>query len=182
MEHKITIRFMANVDHQSVKALIDTVTSELSKGNNNFRILISSPGGYVDPGLSAFNFLRGIPAKIETVNFGSVDSISTVLFCAGTQRISVPNARFLIHDIFRITPQQPVNLSETQLIEWLEGLRIDRKNIAKVIAQTCKKPVEEIESVMKGGKIFNPIEAQRFGLVTEIKQEFLQKGEAVITL
>src|SRR3990167_8092237 len=116
-KQKTTIRFMANVDYQSVKALIDKVTEELNKGNSDFRILISSPGGYVDPGLSAFNFLRGIPAEVETVNFGSVDSIAAVLFCAGTQRISVPNARFIIHDVFRITPQQSINLSETQLVE-----------------------------------------------------------------
>lgn len=182
MEQKTIIRFMSGVDEQSARNFINIVENEFKNGVRSFRILISSPGGYVDPGISIFNYLKGIPANIETVNFGSVDSISTVIFCAGTKRISVPNARFLIHDIFRITPQQSVNLSEAQLDEWLNGLRMDRRNIAKVIAETTKKKVEEIESLMRNGKVLNPAEAQEIGLVNEISQNIIQEGLKLISI
>lgn len=182
MEQETTIRFMSQVDDQSIRSLVNAVETEFRAGVKFFRILISSPGGFVDPGISAFNFLKGIPAKIETVNFGSVDSIAAVIFCAGSKRISVPNARFIIHDISRITPPQSINLSETQLEEWLNSLRIDRKNIAKIIAETCQKEIKEIEDLMKRGAVLDPIETQKIGLVTEIDQNILEDGSRLISL
>lgn len=182
MEQKTTVRFMSNVDEQSVRALINAIEGELRAGVKQFRVLISSPGGYVDPGISAFNYLKGIPAEIETVNFGSVDSIAAVLFCAGSKRISVPNARFIIHDIFRITPQQSINLSETQLEEWLNGLRIDRRNIAKIIADTCTKKLEVVEDLMKKGAVLDSVEARKMGLVNEVNQNILEENAKIVTI
>ncbi|MBI2097343.1 MAG: ATP-dependent Clp protease proteolytic subunit [Candidatus Vogelbacteria bacterium] len=179
---KTTIRFMKQVDNQSAEALIQCVEREFREGVKRFRILVSSPGGFVDPGLSVFNYLKGIPVEeIETVNFGSVDSIAAVIFCAGTKRISVPNARFIIHDISRNT-SQPLNLSETTLVEWVEGLRIDRQNIAKVIAETCKKEIEEIQKLMRGGAVLGSVAAQDLGLVTQIDQKIVEDGAKLITV
>ncbi len=86
----------------------------MKKGVNEFKILISSPGGSVQHGLSAYNYLKGIPAKITTHNFGIVDSIA-MLSCyivAGQKRLCVP----------------PSNISTSQPLTQFHGIRNMRKS------------------------------------------------------
>lgn len=174
---KVAIRFFAEVNQQSVNTLITVIESKLRENFDNFKILISSPGGTVFHGISAYNFLKGIPAKIETYNFGSADSIATVIFCAGSKRFCVPNARFLIHGI-GWSPSG--RFEEKQLNEQIKGMAVDRENIAKIIAENCNKKQKEVEKIMFKGTTFNPEKAKNFGLVHEIKNELLLQGEEII--
>jgi ATP-dependent protease ClpP protease subunit len=81
------IRFYSPVTEQSVSQLLNTVDQKLKAGTKRFVLLISSPGGSVFAGLSAYHYLKGIPAEIITHNFGEVDSIATVIYCAGSSDI-----------------------------------------------------------------------------------------------
>lgn len=179
MEKKLTIiRFMNTVNQQTITNLINIFESEFRLGVKKFKLLISSPGGFVDEGISIFNYLKGLPIDIETVNFGAVDSISAVIFCAGKIRTSVPNARFLIHDVGRFA--QNINFQEALMNEWLKSIKIDRNNIAKIIAETCGKKTKEIENLMKKSEVLNPIQAQKIGLVNEIKKELIEDNKSKI--
>ncbi len=95
----VVIRFFAPVIDATVNALTTAIDQKMKQGVKDFIILISSPGGSVFHGLSAYNYLKGVPASITTHNFGSVDSIGIVLYCAGSTRLSVPQARFLFHGV-----------------------------------------------------------------------------------
>ena len=103
----IHIRFFKGIDVNSANKLMDTIEQKLREEVERFVILISSPGGNVLPGLSAYNFLKGIPTEVITYNFGSVNSIATVLYCAGSRRLCVPHGRFLLHGIgFNASPNE----------------------------------------------------------------------------
>ena len=93
------IKFFAPVIQGTIAALMQIVDNKLKQGAKKLGLLISTPGGDVFQGLSAYNFLRGVPLEITTHNFGSADSIGVVLFCAGSRRLSVPHARFLLHGV-----------------------------------------------------------------------------------
>lgn len=178
---KTTIRFMAEVNDQTAITFINLVENELRNGVKNFRVVVSSPGGWVNPGISIYNYLKGISAEVETVNFGIVDSISVVIFCAGQKRISVPNARFLIHDIFRII-NGSFSLSETQLREWINSLKKDRENIAKIISETCGKSNKKIEGLLKKGVVLNSVEAKKIGLVDTIEQVVIEENTKILSI
>jgi ATP-dependent protease ClpP protease subunit len=149
---------------------MNVIDQAMKSGQTSFILLISSPGGNVFHGLSAYNYLKGIPADITTHNFGSVDSIGVVLYCAGKTRLSVPTARFLLHGISAQFPG-PVSLEEKQLEERLKSLQIDLQNIAKVIASTTGKSQDEVIQAMRDRTTLNPEEAKSWGLVHEIKHE-----------
>lgn len=173
------IKFFANVDESSIKALIATVDSHLGQGIRRFVLMISSPGGTVFHGLSAYNYLKGIPAEVITHNFGSVDSIGVVIFCAGSRRYSVPHARFLLHGVATQFPPG-VSLEEKQLEEHLKGLRIDTDNIAGVIAANCGRSEKEVHQAMLDRTTLNPEEALKWGLVHEIREQLTDlSGPAV---
>jgi len=175
------IKFFAPVIDVTSYKLMDAVDQKMRQGQREFILLISSPGGSVIHGLSAYNYLRGLPAKITTHNFGSVDSIGVVLFCGGSTRASVPQARFMLHSV-RSNFKQNMNLEEMQLEERLKGLRIDTENIAKVISANSDKSVEEVALAMQDRTTLNPEEAKEWGLVDEIKVDLFPDGAEVISI
>jgi ATP-dependent protease ClpP protease subunit len=86
------VRFMAPVLPVTIDQLMKVVDKKLHDKYERLNLLISSPGGSVFHGLSVYNFLKGAPIEIHTYNFGSVDSIGVVIYCAGSKRYSVPHA------------------------------------------------------------------------------------------
>lgn len=175
------IKFFAPIAPQSVAALMQVVDTKLKEGAKKLGLLISTPGGDVFQGLSAYNFLKGIPLEIVTHNFGSADSMGIVLFCAGSKRLSVPHARFLLHGV-QCNFHQPVRLEEKQLEERLKGLQIDMGNVARVIADTVKKDKEQVLEDMLNRTTLYPEQAVEYGLVHEIKSELFEAGADVISI
>ncbi len=177
----VYVKFFGGIDKNSVNALMNIVDQKLREGVQKFIILISSPGGSVFHGLSAHNFLSGMPAEVETHNFGSVDSIGVTLFLSGKKRYSVPAARFLLHSV-STGFQANVRLEEKQLEEAIKGLQIDIDNIAAVIANATSKSEEEIIKAMSDRTTLSPEEAISFGLVHEIKKELFPIGAELISI
>jgi ATP-dependent protease ClpP protease subunit len=177
----VVIRFFAPVIDATVNTLMSAVDQKMKQGIKDFIILLSSPGGSVVHGLSAYNYLKGLPACITTHSFGSVDSIGIVIYCAGSKRLSVPQARFLFHGVSaQFRGEQ--NLDEKLLEERLKGLRIDMENIAKVIAANTGKSAKEVTDAMFERITLNPEEAQSWGLVHEINSKLFEEGSEVIAI
>ena len=176
----VVIKFFAPVIDVTINALMDAIDQKMKKGVTEFIILISSPGGSVLHGLSAYNYLKGLPVTITTHNFGSVDSIGVILFCGGSRRLSVPQARFLLHGVS--AGFQNERLEEKQLGERLKGLKIDLENIAKVIAANTGKTVQDVTDAMLERTTLNPDEAKAWGLVHEVKVELFEAGSEVISI
>ncbi|MFZ0034862.1 MAG: ATP-dependent Clp protease proteolytic subunit [Sedimentisphaerales bacterium] len=164
------IRFMAPVIPVTVDQLMKVVDKKLHEKYERLNLLLSSPGGSVFHGLSVYNFLKGSPIQVYTYNFGSVDSIGVVIYCAGSKRFCVPHARFLIHGV-KMTFQGQAIFDEFQIHEHLKSLQIDQKNIARVIADNTGKVSDVIEKDMHDRKTLSPSEAKDYGLVHEIKSE-----------
>lgn len=175
------IRFFAPVNGPTVNALMQAIDQRLAKRQSEFVILISSPGGSVFHGLSAYNYLKGIPATVATHNFGSVDSIGVIVYCAGSRRLSVPQARFLLHGV-SANFEQKARLEEKQLEETLKGLKIDIENIAKVISANTGKTVEEVTAAMLERTTLNPDQAKAWGLVNEIRGDLFPPGAEIISI
>ena len=176
----VVIKFFAPVIDTTINALMDVIDQKMKQGATQFIILISSPGGSVLHGLSAYNYLKGLPVEVTTHNFGSVDSIGVVLFCGGSKRLSVPQARFLLHGVSAAFQNE--RLEEKQLEERLKGLRIDIENIAKIIAANTGKTVQDVTNAMLERTTLNPDEAKAWGLVHEIKSELFEAGSEVISV
>jgi len=164
------IRIMAPIIPQTANILLQIVDKKIKEKCERINLMISSPGGSVFHGISLYNFLKGAPVEVYTYNFGSVDSIGVVLFCAGDKRFSVPHARFLIHGV-RLNISGNASFDEKQIEENLKGLRIDQQNIARIIADTVQKPLHKIEEDMNNRTTLNATEAKDYGLVHEIKSE-----------
>lgn len=96
----VYIKFHTNVNQNSVQKLMDAIEEKLKEGANKFVLLISIRGGTVFDGITAYNYLKGIPAELVTHNFASpLSTIASLLFCSGKRRYCSPHATFLLHSI-----------------------------------------------------------------------------------
>ncbi|MCK4498893.1 ATP-dependent Clp protease proteolytic subunit [Candidatus Babeliales bacterium] len=68
-----------------------------SKGED-IEVQISSPGGYIYPGLEMFNLLRNHDGKVTTRLMGLAASMASYLAMAGDYVIAEDNAVFMIHN------------------------------------------------------------------------------------
>ncbi|MDO9576608.1 MAG: ATP-dependent Clp protease proteolytic subunit [Candidatus Cloacimonadales bacterium] len=179
--NKFYIKFFAPVIPETVSSLMQIVDAKLKQGKTELVLLISTPGGNVFHGLSTYNYLKGAPLEVTTHNFGSADSIGAVLFCAGSKRYSVPQARFLLHGVSLNFPQG-CNLEEKQLEERLKGLQIDMGNIARVIAETVNKDKDDVIRDMLNRTTLYPEQAVEYGLVNEIRAELFEAGADITSI
>ncbi|MBU1209611.1 MAG: ATP-dependent Clp protease proteolytic subunit [Proteobacteria bacterium] len=177
----VYIRFFAEVNPNTAKALMTMVEQKLKEGATKFVLLISSGGGNTYAGISAYNFMKGIPAQVETHNFGMANSVALVLFCAGAKRLSAPHATFLLHGVQANFPQGAA-LEEDQLAERLKGLQLDTENIAGIVATTTRKPEADVLKDMRGRTALNPEQAMEYGLVHEIKEPLFEKGAELLSI
>jgi ATP-dependent Clp endopeptidase proteolytic subunit ClpP len=166
--NELYIRFMAPVIPQTVAQLFQVLDHSTQTKVERVHLLLSSPGGSVFHGLSVYNFLKGAPFDVHTYNFGSVDSIGVVIYCAGSRRLSVPHARFLIHPV-QFSIKGNAAFDEKQLEEHLKGLKIDQENIARVIADTSGKSLHRVEEDMIARTTLSPTQAKDYGLLHEIQ-------------
>jgi ATP-dependent Clp protease protease subunit len=177
----IYIRYFGPIDEERVKKLIAALEQKLKEGQERFTILISSPGGNVFYGISAYNFLKGIPAEVLTYNFGSIDSMAVCLFCAGLKRYCVPHGRFLIHGIgFDVSTG--TRFDEKSLGERMTTLKNERETICRIISDNTGKNLEDVEQDMFSGITLTAEQAKDYGLVHEIKSELFEKGAEVISI
>ena len=180
-QETVYIRYFGPIDDERVKKLLTTLEQKLKERRERFVVLISSPGGSVFQGISVYNFLKGIPAEVVTHNFGSVDSIAVCLYCAGTKRLCVPHARFLIHGIGFDAPAG-ARFDEKLLGERIANLKNERETICRIIADNTRKKLEDVEQDMFKGITLTSEQARDYGLVHEIKSELFEKQAEVISI
>lgn len=176
-----TIRFYAPVNEETVARLLNAVDTRIREGNKRIRLLISSPGGSVFAGLSAYHYLKGVPAEIVTHNFGTCDSIATVIYSAGSKRYAVPHARFLLHGVSATFPAN-LPVEEGLLEERLKVVQQEVRAIAAVIAETAKRPVEEVQQKIISRTVLNVEQALAWGLVQEVRAQLYEDGVQVVPI
>ena len=182
MDQPLVIKFFAPVIDKTANALMSVVDDAVNRGIIKIILLLSTPGGSVFHGISIYNYLKGLPVEeLTTHNFGSVDSIGVVIYCAGKIRCSSPQARFLIHGV-SAQFEGKFSLEEPQLEERLKGIRIDIENIAKIMSANTGKTENEMTQAMLDRTTLNPEQAKDWGLVQEIKTELFPENSQVVTI
>jgi ATP-dependent protease ClpP protease subunit len=157
------------------------VDEKVAAGATEMTLLISTSGGSVFHGLTAYNYLKGLPLKLVTHNFGSVDSIGVPLYTSGTLRLCVPQARFLLHPV-TMNFSAGASFEELQLLEKIKSMRVDMDNCARIVAANTGKTERQILAAMRSRTSLDPDDAVAWGLVHQIRQELFPAGAEVVSI
>ena len=129
----------------------------------------------VDSGVTLFNYLRGLPQEIIMHNVGSIDSISNVVFLAGSVRYATPASAFLLHGI-TWTFQQGTTLTYTQMQETISRFDSAEQLSARIIGERSKLTEKEVRELFRQGQSKDPQFALDKGLIHEIREVTVPDG------
>lgn len=170
------------IGDKTVQPLMQAVTDRVGKGARSVLIAISSPGGNIYWGVTAYNFLRGLGVELITHNFGQVDSIAGVIYTAADRRLSVSQARFLIHGVHTGFQGTDVSVPEKDLKSRLTSLERDRETIAAILADRTGQPLDRVKQDMLNERIMTADEAKDYGFVHEIADAIFDPAQEIIQI
>jgi len=170
------------ISPQTIPQLINVVSDRVGKGARSVLLALSSPGGNIYWGVTAYNLLRGLGVELITHNVGQVDSIAGVIYCAGDRRLCVPSGRFIIHGVAAQFPGTDPNISEKDLRSRLADLEQNRDTIATILAARTGKPLGEVKADMLNEKIMNAEQGRDYGFVTEITEQVFDPSQEIVQI
>lgn len=176
----IYVNFTAEINPQTSEALMNFLADQINKGAKEIYILLSSTGGSTKDGVTLYNYIKSLPAKIVMHNIGIVDSIANVIFLAGEERYAVPNSSFLFHGV-AFDSHQPERLDGKALKEKIKIIERDQKIISEIIAERTKISVQEVKSMFLEAQTKTPGEAKEINLIQEIKEAKVPEGIQVFS-
>ena len=152
------------------RRLAQTIMSELvllaeKDADKPIKMFINSPGGDVDAGFAMFDVVRFIPTPVHMICAGLTASAAVVVLLASSreQRLSLPNARFLIHQ-----PSTGVRGDASDIqIEATEISKISEKT-NRLFAEETGQDVKKVEADTKRNYWMSAEEALDYGLIGRI--------------
>ena len=120
------------------------VRTALNEANGeDVRVEISSPGGFVMPGLEIFNLIRNYSGATEMRLVGQAASMGSYLALAGDKTVVEDNAVFMIHNVRGLSMGDHNDLRKSaDTFERLSAL------LAKAYVAKTGKTIEDIRAMM----------------------------------
>ena len=143
--------------------LIDVITQVKKQPNaTSFEVFINSEGGVVDTGFDIYNFLKSLGLPVTTIGTGTVASIATVIFMAGTKRIVKPNTEFMIH-----LPMGAIDYATADEMEdHSKAVRMIENNIIQFYSKELSLNKEAITPLLRNESWLNGQQLIDLGFVT----------------
>ncbi len=126
-------------------------------------VYVNSPGGSADSGFAIYDLLRFTSCPVRTIANGMVASSAVLVYLAGEERLSLPSARFLLHQPSTYARGQASDIDITAR----EIVKL-RTRYNKIVEEHTGKPLEQIEKDADRDFWLNAEEADAYGLVQRI--------------
>ncbi|AXT58303.1 ATP-dependent Clp protease proteolytic subunit [Aquimarina sp. MMG015] len=131
------------VDDKSAKHVIDRLMYLDMISNDEIKLYINSPGGYVTSGFAMYDTIKALKSPVSTICTGLAASMGSILLSVGEKgrRFIQPHAKVMIHQPSGGARGQASNI-EIQATEILKTKELS----AQILGDNCG---QEIEKVLK---------------------------------
>jgi ATP-dependent Clp protease protease subunit len=128
-------------------------------------LYVNSPGGSLHGGLAIYDAMRYIKPDVQTICYGMAMSAGSLILAGGAEgkRLSLPNARILIHQPSSGFQGQSSDIA----IHAKEVLEL-RRRLDEIYANHTGQSVEQVHEDMERDRFFSAEEAVEYGLVDRI--------------
>jgi ATP-dependent protease ClpP protease subunit len=173
------VNFHAAINQRTSQNLMTAVAQKLAAGTDHFYILLSTPGGEIPSGMTVYNFLRAIPARITMHNIGNVDSIGNAIFLAADERFACAHSTFMFHGVgLQI---QNLVVEEKRAREILHSLLADQIRIADIIVERTNINRRRSRQLFREARTKNADEALATGIIHRICDPAVPVGADIIS-
>jgi ATP-dependent Clp protease protease subunit len=133
--------------------------------DKDISLYINSPGGSIYAGLAIYDTMQFIKPDVTTICFGMAMSMGSLLLAGGApgKRLSLPNARILIHQPSGGYQGQSADI-EIQAREILDL----RARMDEIYAQHTGQDIDRVHADMDRDRYFTPDQAVEYGLIDKI--------------
>ena len=158
--------FTSNINPDTASTLMSSMSSIANSNYDKIHLLLSTPGGSTDSGITLYNFIRVLPLDVITYNIGKVESIGNVVYASGNHRICAPTSSFMLHPaIWKI---ENLECEPQALKEIITTLQRDQAMISEIIEENTNLDRQTIDALCRKTTILSPQEALECGLVNQI--------------
>jgi len=135
------------------------------KKNQDIKLYINSPGGYVHSGLAILDTMDFVTCDIQTVCIGMAASMAAVLLAAGTKgkRIILPHARVMLHQ-----PAGGMEGTASDIKIHAEEILKMKATVNEILSEKTGQPMEKIERDTDRDFFMSAEEAKDYGIVDEV--------------
>ena len=150
------------VDDASAKHVIDRLLYLDLQNNNEIKLVINSPGGYVTSGFAIYDTIKSLKSPVSTVCSGLAASMGSILLSAGAKgrRFMQPHAQVMIHQPSGGARGQASNI-EIQAREIIKT----RELSAQILADNCGQKVDKVMKDFDRDYWMNAEESLAYGIV-----------------
>lgn len=177
----VFISFSSLVDPNTSQQLIAACATQANAGVDEVVLVLSTPGGQVDPGIMVYNVLRALPIKLTTFNVGAVNSIGNAIFLAGQERYAAPGTTFLFHGV-GVDINGKVRLEEKNLTETLQGVQVGQQKIGDIICGRTSIQPEEAKTLFYRQETKDTDFALNKGIIHDVRPLAIPKGATFLQL
>lgn len=126
-------------------------------------LIIDSPGGSVDHGLTIIDVMKSLSCPVNTIVRGQAASMGAVILAAGAHRSAYKHSRVLVHQILGTGFGDAINLKRQK-----QDLLKMKERVNLALAKSSGKSLKEIEMATDRDNWMTAQEALEFGLIDEI--------------
>ncbi len=153
------------VDDESAKHVVERLLYFDSLNQEEIKLYINSPGGYVTAGFSMYDTIKQIKSPVSTICTGLAASMGSILLSAGEKgkRYIQPNARVMIHQPSGGTrgPASDIEITAQEILK-------TKELSAQVLADNCGQKFEKVMKDFNRDHWMDAEESVAYGIVDKV--------------
>lgn len=159
------VHCFGEIEENMAESIVAQLLYLASQSKEEIQFYINSYGGDVTAGMAIYDTLQHIKCDVRTVCVGKAMSMGAVLLSGGTKgkRCILPNATVMIHQALGGAKGQSSDVE----IEAAE-LRHTKDALNKILAENCKKSLDEITKDTDRNFYLHGSEAVDYGIVDKV--------------
>ncbi|MEM7185758.1 MAG: ATP-dependent Clp protease proteolytic subunit [Bacteroidota bacterium] len=157
-----TIFLWGMVDDRSARHVVDRLMYLDSINNDEIKLYINSPGGYVTSGFSMYDTIRSIKSPVSTICTGLAASMGSILLSAGEKgrRFIQPHARVMIHQ-----PSGGARGQASDIEITAQEILKTKELSAQILAENCGQKVDKVMKDFNRDHWMGAEESVAYGIV-----------------
>ncbi len=155
------------VDDDSAKHVVDRLLYLDSINNDEIKLYINSPGGYVTSGFSMYDTIKAVKSPVSTICTGLAASMGSILLSAGEKgrRFIQPHARVMIHQPSGGArgPASDIEITAQEIIK-------TKELSAQILADNCGQTFDKVMKDFNRDHWMGAKESVEYGIVDGITE------------
>ncbi|GAB5398794.1 MAG: ATP-dependent Clp endopeptidase proteolytic subunit ClpP [Aureisphaera sp.] len=156
------------VDDDTAKHVVDRLLYLDSLSNEEIKLYINSPGGYVTSGFSMYDTIKAVKSPVSTICTGLAASMGSILLSAGEKgrRFIQPHARVMIHQPSGGArgPASDIEITAQEIIK-------TKELSAQILADNCGQTFNKVMKDFNRDHWMGAEESVEYGIVDGVIEE-----------